>query len=126
MEYLNRICHPDKKKSFFSVKVTNIDELLKYHLLFLDNCLRDCMLTSVHLLRHIHKIMATCVMFANAMDNVDDDDDYDSLPGAVVASFNNNFTEQLRQLLDAISKEDGPSTWINWWWTTTYINEYYS
>ncbi|CAF1011178.1 unnamed protein product [Adineta steineri] len=89
-------------------KVTNIDELLKYHLLFLDNCLRDCMLTSVHLLRHIHKIMATCVMFANAMDNVDDDNDYDSLPGAVVASFNNNFTEQLRQLLDAISKEDGP------------------
>ena len=88
--------------------MTNIDELLKYHLLFLDNCLRDCMLTSVHLLRHIHKIMATCVMFANAMDNVDDDDDYDSLPGAVVASFNNNFTDQLRQLLDAISKEDGP------------------
>jgi AAA+ superfamily predicted ATPase len=66
------------------------------------------MLTSVHLLRHIHKIMATCVMFANAMDNVDDENDYDSLPGAVVASFNNNFTEQLRQLLDAISKEDGP------------------
>lgn len=52
--------------------------------------------------------MATCVMFANAMDNVDDENDYDSLPGAVVASFNNNFTEQLRQLLDAISKEDGP------------------
>ncbi|UJR27736.1 hypothetical protein I4U23_009013 [Adineta vaga] len=90
-------------------KVTNIDELLKYHLLFLDNCLRDCMLTSVHLLRHIHKIMATCVMFANAMDNVDDDNDYDSLPGAVVASFNTNFTDQLRQLLDAISKEDGPA-----------------
>ncbi|CAF0745851.1 unnamed protein product [Adineta ricciae] len=90
-------------------KVTNIDELLKYHILFLDNCLRDCMLTSVHLLRHIHKIMATCVMFANAMDNVDDDNDYDSLPGAVVASFNNNFTDQLRQLLDAISKEDGPA-----------------
>ncbi|CAF4422889.1 unnamed protein product [Rotaria socialis] len=89
-------------------KVTNIDELLQYHLLFLDNCLRDCMLTSVHLLRHIHKIMATCVMFANAMDNVDDDDDFDSLPGAVVVSFNSNFTEQLRQLLDAISKEDGP------------------
>ncbi len=66
------------------------------------------MLTSVHLLRHIHKIMATCVMFANAMDNVDDENDYDSLPGTVVASFNNNFTEQLRQLLDAISKEDGP------------------
>ena len=52
--------------------------------------------------------MATCVMFANAMDNVDDDNDYDSLSGAVVASFNHNFTEQLRQLLDAISKEDGP------------------
>ena len=66
------------------------------------------MLTSVHLLRHIHKIMATCVMFANAMDNVDDDDDDDSLPGTVVISFNNNFTEQLRQLLEAISKEDGP------------------
>jgi hypothetical protein len=48
-------------------------------------------------------------MFANAMDNVDDENDYDSLPGTVVASFNNNFTEQLRQLLDAISKEDGPA-----------------
>lgn len=89
-------------------KVTNIDELLKFHLLYLDNCLRDCMLTSVHLLRHIHKIMATCVMFANAMDNVDEENDYDSLPGKVVASYNHNFTEQLRQLLDAISKEDGP------------------
>jgi hypothetical protein len=100
----NRLCH-----TFLSFKVTNIDELLKYHLLFLDNCLRDCMLTSVHLLRHIHKIMATCVMFANAMDTVDDDDDYDSLPGAVVVSFNTNFTDQLRQLLDAISKEDGPT-----------------
>lgn len=90
-------------------KVTNIDELLKFHILYLDNCLRDCMLTSVHLLRHIHKIMATCVMFANAMDNVDDDNDYDSLPGTVVASFNKNFTEQLQQLLEAISKEDGPA-----------------
>ncbi len=66
------------------------------------------MLTSVNLLRHIHKIMATCVMFANAMDIVDDENDYDNLPGTMVASFNNNFTEQLRQLLDAISKEDGP------------------
>ena len=66
------------------------------------------MLTSVHLLRHIHKIMATCVIFANAMENVDDENDYDSLPGNVVASYNKNFTEQLQQLLEAISKEDGP------------------
>lgn len=65
------------------------------------------MLTRVDLLRRIHKIMATCVMFANAMDNVDGENEFDCLPGKVVASYNNNFTEQLRQLLDAISKEDG-------------------
>ncbi|CAF0999098.1 unnamed protein product, partial [Didymodactylos carnosus] len=101
-------------------KVTNIDELLKYHFLFLDNCLRDCMLTNGHLLRLIHKLMAICVLFANTMMKVDEPIPFSSttttktnLPTseeslfAMIYNFNSNFTNQLTALLDAISREDG-------------------
>lgn len=47
--------------------VTNIDGVLEHHNDFLDRCLKDCMLTSLELLRIVSKLMAVCVTFCNCM-----------------------------------------------------------
>ena len=46
-------------------KVTNIDEVLEQHKLFLDNCMKDCLLTNATLLGIIYKMMASCTTFSN-------------------------------------------------------------
>uniref|UniRef100_A0A672PWY8 Gamma-tubulin complex component n=1 Tax=Sinocyclocheilus grahami TaxID=75366 RepID=A0A672PWY8_SINGR len=46
---------------------SNIDDVLCYHTSFLDNCLKDCMLTNPELLRIFSKLMSVCVMFTNCM-----------------------------------------------------------
>ncbi|XP_040291461.1 gamma-tubulin complex component 2 [Bufo bufo] len=46
---------------------SNIDEVLAYHTSFLDNCLKDCMLTNPELLKIFSKLMSVCVMFTNCM-----------------------------------------------------------
>ncbi|XP_059954348.1 gamma-tubulin complex component 2 isoform X2 [Mesoplodon densirostris] len=45
----------------------NIDDVLGHHTSFLDNCLKDCMLTNPELLRVFSKLMSVCVMFTNCM-----------------------------------------------------------
>uniref|UniRef100_A0A3B4A5S2 Gamma-tubulin complex component n=1 Tax=Periophthalmus magnuspinnatus TaxID=409849 RepID=A0A3B4A5S2_9GOBI len=47
--------------------VSNIDDVLHHHTSFLDNCLKDCMLTNPELLRIFSKLMSVCVMFTNCM-----------------------------------------------------------
>ncbi|XP_073429959.1 gamma-tubulin complex component 2 isoform X1 [Dendrobates tinctorius] len=47
--------------------VSNIDDVLSHHTSFLDNCLKDCMLTNPELLRIFSKLMSVCVMFTNYM-----------------------------------------------------------
>lgn len=46
---------------------SNIDEVLSYHTSFLDNCMKDCMLTNTVLLKIFSKLMSVCVMFTNCM-----------------------------------------------------------
>ncbi|XP_069467159.1 gamma-tubulin complex component 2 isoform X2 [Ambystoma mexicanum] len=46
---------------------SNIDEVLRHHTSFLDNCLKDCMLTNPELLKIFSKLMSVCVMFTNCM-----------------------------------------------------------
>lgn len=46
---------------------SNIDDVLCHHTSFLDNCLKDCMLTNPELLRIFSKLMSVCVMFTNSM-----------------------------------------------------------
>uniref|UniRef100_A0AAQ5Y3X5 Gamma-tubulin complex component n=1 Tax=Amphiprion ocellaris TaxID=80972 RepID=A0AAQ5Y3X5_AMPOC len=46
---------------------SNIDDVLCHHTSFLDNCLKDCMLTNPELLRIFSKLMSICVMFTNCM-----------------------------------------------------------
>lgn len=46
---------------------SNIDDVLHHHTSFLDNCLKDCMLTNPELLRIFSKLMSVCVMFTNCM-----------------------------------------------------------
>ncbi|KAJ8314612.1 hypothetical protein KUTeg_006762 [Tegillarca granosa] len=46
-------------------KVSNVDDVLAYHTDFLNNCLKDCMLTNPDLLKIVHKIMVVCVTFSN-------------------------------------------------------------
>ena len=45
--------------------VENIDDVLAYHTDFLNNCLKDCMLTNPDLLKIVHKLMVVCVTFSN-------------------------------------------------------------
>ena len=47
--------------------MSNIDDVLNYHSDFLNNCLKDCMLTNPELLRIVHKLMMVCVTFSNFM-----------------------------------------------------------
>lgn len=49
------------------LQASNIDDVLCHHTSFLDNCLKDCMLTNPELLRIFSKLMAVCVMFTNCM-----------------------------------------------------------
>uniref|UniRef100_A0A8C6NR89 Gamma-tubulin complex component n=1 Tax=Nothobranchius furzeri TaxID=105023 RepID=A0A8C6NR89_NOTFU len=46
---------------------SNIDDVLCHHTSFLDNCLKDCMLTNPELLRIFSKLMSVCVMFTGCM-----------------------------------------------------------
>ncbi|XP_061665846.1 gamma-tubulin complex component 2 isoform X2 [Syngnathoides biaculeatus] len=46
---------------------SNIDDVLYHHTSFLENCLKDCMLTNPELLRIFSKLMSVCVMFAGRM-----------------------------------------------------------
>ncbi|ELU18812.1 hypothetical protein CAPTEDRAFT_5306 [Capitella teleta] len=45
--------------------VSTIDDVLANHSDFLNNCLKDCMLTDPELLRIVHKLMMVCVTFSN-------------------------------------------------------------
>ncbi|MGH0141861.1 UNVERIFIED_CONTAM: hypothetical protein FKN15_074997 [Acipenser sinensis] len=49
------------------LKASNIDDVLCHHTSFLDNCLKDCMLTNPELLKIFSKLMSVCVMFTNCM-----------------------------------------------------------
>lgn len=53
--------------TFCPLQASNIDDVLCHHTSFLDNCLKDCMLTNPELLRIFSKLMAVCVMFTNCM-----------------------------------------------------------
>ncbi|XP_041354765.1 gamma-tubulin complex component 2-like isoform X2 [Gigantopelta aegis] len=44
---------------------SNVDDVLAYHTDFLNNCLKDCMLTNPDLLKIVHKLMMVCVTFSN-------------------------------------------------------------
>ncbi|CAH2321645.1 gamma-tubulin complex component 2 [Pelobates cultripes] len=46
---------------------SNIDDVLSHHNNFLDNCLKDCMLTNPELLKIFSKLMSVCVMFTNCL-----------------------------------------------------------
>uniref|UniRef100_A0A8C7DEK6 Gamma-tubulin complex component n=1 Tax=Oncorhynchus kisutch TaxID=8019 RepID=A0A8C7DEK6_ONCKI len=46
---------------------SNIDDVLCHHTSFLDNCLKDCMLTNPELLKIFSKLMSVCVMFTSCM-----------------------------------------------------------
>lgn len=48
-------------------QASNIDDVLSHHTSFLDNCLKDCMLTNPELLKIFSKMMSVCVMFTNCM-----------------------------------------------------------
>ncbi|XP_052239668.1 gamma-tubulin complex component 2-like isoform X1 [Dreissena polymorpha] len=45
--------------------VSNVDDVLGFHSDFLNNCLKDCMLTNPQLLKIVHKLMMVCVTFSN-------------------------------------------------------------
>lgn len=50
-----------------STQASNIDDVLGHHTSFLDNCLKDCMLTNPELLKVFSRLMSVCVMFTNCM-----------------------------------------------------------
>lgn len=45
------------------VQVKNVDDVLECHNDFLNNCLKDCMLTSPILLHNVSELMNVCIQF---------------------------------------------------------------
>uniref|UniRef100_A0AAQ5YB65 Gamma-tubulin complex component n=1 Tax=Amphiprion ocellaris TaxID=80972 RepID=A0AAQ5YB65_AMPOC len=85
---------------------SNIDDVLCHHTSFLDNCLKDCMLTNPELLRIFSKLMSICVMFTNCMqllaehaDTIQSDAGFE----ATISKFDSNFSMLLLDLLDKLS-----------------------
>ncbi|XP_075865788.1 gamma-tubulin complex component 2 [Microcebus murinus] len=60
---------------------SNIDDVLGHHTSFLDNCLKDCMLTNPELLKVFSKLMSVCVMFTNCMQKFTQSMKLDGEPG---------------------------------------------
>uniref|UniRef100_A0A668TZG6 Gamma-tubulin complex component n=1 Tax=Oreochromis aureus TaxID=47969 RepID=A0A668TZG6_OREAU len=85
---------------------SNIDDVLCHHTSFLDNCLKDCMLTNPELLRIFSKLMSVCVMFTNCMQFLADHADSlqtDASFEATISKFDSNFSMLLLDLLDKLS-----------------------
>uniref|UniRef100_A0AAY5KX37 Gamma-tubulin complex component n=1 Tax=Esox lucius TaxID=8010 RepID=A0AAY5KX37_ESOLU len=85
---------------------SNIDDVLCHHTTFLDNCLKDCMLTNPELLKIFAKLMSVCVMFTNCMlflaehvDALQSDAGFE----ATISKFDSNFSTLLLDLLDKLS-----------------------
>lgn len=49
-------------------KVSSVDEILLHHQDFLDNCLKECLLTDPELLRVLTKLMNVCLSFATCIE----------------------------------------------------------
>lgn len=49
-------------------KAGTVDEVIRVHDAFLDQCLRECLLTSHQLLRQFSKLLMTCLLFAESID----------------------------------------------------------
>lgn len=47
---------------------STVDEILAYHQDFLDNCLKECLLTDPDLLRLLTELMVTCTQFADLVE----------------------------------------------------------
>ncbi|XP_069867481.1 gamma-tubulin complex component 2 isoform X2 [Dipodomys merriami] len=60
---------------------SNIDDVLGHHTSFLDNCLKDCMLTNPELLKVFSKLMSVCVMFTNCMQSMKLDSELGTMLG---------------------------------------------
>lgn len=45
--------------------VQTVDEVLRFHNAFLDQCLKECLLTNQQLLKLLTKLLSTCVLFAD-------------------------------------------------------------
>ncbi|CAH1800217.1 unnamed protein product [Owenia fusiformis] len=58
--------------------VSNIDDVLAFHTDFLNNCLKDCMLTNPNLLKIVHKLMVVCVTFSNFVQRLGKSTDVDT------------------------------------------------
>ena len=110
--------------------VTNIDGVLEHHNDFLDRCLKDCMLTSLELLRIVSKLMAVCVTFCNCMVRYNHSSEvqdkasssgsapkisihhYDRMMSTeniekTIGNFDTNFSRLLIELLDKLSVLSG-------------------
>ncbi|XP_057682566.1 gamma-tubulin complex component 2 isoform X2 [Corythoichthys intestinalis] len=93
---------------------SNIDDVLWHHTGFLDNCLKDCMLTNPELLRIFSKLMSLCVMFTGRMQRFaqnlrlerlspEEGPASDAGLEASIVNFDNNFSVLLLDLLDKLS-----------------------
>lgn len=85
---------------------SNIDDVLGHHTSFLDNCLKDCMLTNPELLKVFSKLMSVCVMFTNCMQHLAEPVDTPQVASGFEATINNfdkNFSAHLLDLLARLS-----------------------
>jgi len=96
---------------------STIDDVLNSHNNFLDNCLKQCMLTNPDVLKTISKLLSVCSIFSNSMERIATDSASNRSAGtttprravgsdklaSTVRSFDNKFSDLMDRLLDSLT-----------------------
>ncbi|XP_050095202.1 gamma-tubulin complex component 2 homolog isoform X2 [Anopheles aquasalis] len=90
-------------------QVKNIDDVLKYHQDFLDQCLKNCMLTTPELLKPIINLCNICIKFCDFLAEATTMEPTETFSGRV-EQFRHDFTNQLMTLLRKINETATSST----------------
>ncbi|ETN66868.1 gamma-tubulin complex component 2 (gcp-2) [Anopheles darlingi] len=90
-------------------QVKNIDDVLNYHQDFLDQCLKNCMLTTPELLKPIINLCNICIKFCDFLAEATTMEPTETFSGRV-EQFRADFTNQLMTLLRKINDAATSST----------------
>ncbi|XP_055619757.1 gamma-tubulin complex component 2 homolog isoform X2 [Toxorhynchites rutilus septentrionalis] len=84
-------------------QIKNVDDVLNYHQEFLDQCMKNCMLTEPDLLKSIISLCNICIQFCGFLEEVASTMEPTETFSERVEKFHSDFTNQLLSLLRKIT-----------------------
>lgn len=85
--------------------VSNVDDVLKLHTNFLNECLSDCLLTNSKLLTYSHQVMLVCLKFATYMKVIElPENSINNIKSSILkcdAAFSKNLTLLLTNIVES-------------------------